>query len=269
MFNKNELILNRVRSVVAHYLDTGKMMFRMTSVEEPSLQCTAEGEEIVDAIGSLITTLYRAKKATFTGSNSLVSLDLMAAQYGTQKEIATAENKIVDYTYEIHTVEDGKITLKHAPIGEIKYIYSMVAGEVGTCFVAGSAVSDTEFVYQAPVAGTDGAEDTPATIQVPTGLTGKVYVEYQYENTEAIKITNKAANFPEACSLVIYAYFNDKCNENLTYSGKIIAPKAKLNPSQIELALTSTGKHPFEFTMMKDYCEDDEDAELFSVIVSQ
>ena len=70
-FNKNELILDKVRSLTAHDLSTGEMLFRLTSLEDPSLSCTAEGEEIVDAIGALITTLYRAKKATFSASNSL------------------------------------------------------------------------------------------------------------------------------------------------------------------------------------------------------
>ena len=56
-FNVNELILDRVRSLTAHDLFDGKMLFRLTSLEDPSLNTTAEGEEIVDAIGALITTV--------------------------------------------------------------------------------------------------------------------------------------------------------------------------------------------------------------------
>lgn len=67
---------------------------------------------------------------------------------------------------------------------------------------------------------------------------------------------------------MIYAYFKDKCNENKVYSGKVICPKAKLNPESIELALTSTGKHAFELTMMKDYCDETND-ELFEIVVAE
>lgn len=263
-FNKNELILDKVRSLVAHKLSTdiigGEMLFRLTSLEDPSLSCTAEGEEITDAIGAVITTLYRAKKATFSATNSLISLDLAASQYGAKKEIAGVTegvDTITDYAYEILTVEDGSVKLAHEPIVDsIKYIYTIENGEIGTKYEVGAEVSAT----QALVAN-DG------TITVPTGLTGKVYVEYQFENSNAVRIVNKASEFPEACSVVIYAYFKDKCNENVVYSGKIICPKAKLNPEQVELALTSTGKHAFEFTMMKDYCE--EDGELFTIIISE
>lgn len=257
VFNKNELILDRVRSLTAHDLTNGEMLFRLTSLEDPSLQTSAEGEEVVDAIGALITTLYRAKKAVFSASNSLISLDLAAAQYGSKKEIASANNKIAVPTYEIITVADGvtEVTLKNAPVGDVKYIYALAGNEIATRYNAGSAASATEFVI-----------DETGKITVPTGLTGKIYVEYNFASESANRIVNKTSEFPEACSLKIYAYFRDKCNENLVYSGVIVSPKAKLNPESVELALTSTGKHPFEFQMMRDYCDDE--AELFSIIIA-
>ena len=253
-FNQNELIIDRVRSLTAHDLSTGEMLFRLTSLEEPSLACTAESEEVVDAIGATITNLYRAKKATFSASNSLISLDLAAAQFGTKKEIA-GEGGIVVPTYEVLDVKDGKITLSKTPVGEIKYIYSLVNGGIATRYEASAAAAADKFAI-------DDAE-----ITVPTGVTGKIYVEYEYSSENANRIVNKTSEFPEACSMKIYAYFRDKCNENIVYSGVIVANKAKLNTESVELALTSTGKHAFEFQMMRDYC--DEDAELFSIIVAE
>lgn len=236
------------------------MLFRLTSLEEPTLTCTAEGEEVTDAVGALITTLYRAKKATFSATNSLISLDLAAAQYGTKKVVATDESKVVDFTYEIIAIptDATEVKLAKKPVGDIQWIYSIANNEIGTAYKAGSVASTTEFVI---------AED--GTITLPTGLTGKIYVEYQYEANQAVLVKNSASNFPEACSVIIYAYFKDKCNENVVYSGKVICPKAKLNPESIELALTSTGKHAFEFTMMKDYCAEEGEDELFSIIVSE
>lgn len=259
-FNINEMILDRVRSLTTHDLETSELLFRLTSLEDPSLSCTAEGEEVVDAIGSLITTLYRAKKATFSASNSLISLDLAAAQYGAKKEVGAEGATITDYAYEILKVDGTSVTLKNKPnVDSIKYIYSIEDNQIGTAYKAGSAASETEFVV---------AED--GTITLPTSVTtGKVYVEYTYQNANAMKVTNRASEFPTACSMVIYAYFKDVCNENKVYSGKIICPKAKLNPEQVELALTSTGKHAFEFQMMKDYCAEEGEDELFSIVISQ
>lgn len=273
-FNVNELILDKVRSLTAHSLNTenyGEMLFRLTSLEDPTLSCTAEGEEVVDAIGALITTLYRAKKATFSASNSLISLDLAARQYGTEKELASSTNKIKVPTYEILTIgvdEKGAplttVKLSKVAVEDIAYIYHVENGEIATSYPAADDGAATEGAFGFAF-GTEGFDNQ--TITLPTGLTGKVYVEYTYESENANRIVNKTSEFPESCSMKIYAIFRDKCNDNVKYSGVIVSPKAKLNPEQIELALTSTGKHAFEFQMMRDYC--DEDAELFSIIVAE
>lgn len=259
-FNKNELILDRVRSMTFNDLSTGEMLFRLTQLEEPTLTCTSEGEEVTDALGSVITTLYRSKKATFSATNSLVSLDLAAAQYGTKKEVAKAGNEIVTRTFETITIPDGATTVKlaHAPANkdDVKFIYSIANGELGKSYKAGAAESETDFVI-----------DEQGNITLPTGLTGKIYVEYDFKTENAVRIVNKASKFPEAAKVVIYAIFRDACNENVVYSGVIVCPKAKFNPESVELALTSTGKHAFELNMMKDYCEDDGD--LFTIIVNE
>ena len=83
MFNKNELVVDKIRSFTYHDYGTNELLFRLTSLEDPSLKCSTEGQEVVDAVGSTITTLYRAKKASFSGTNSLLSLALAAQQYGT------------------------------------------------------------------------------------------------------------------------------------------------------------------------------------------
>lgn len=254
--NKNELIIDRVRRVTASDPATGELLYTITSIEEPSLQCSAEGEEVVDALGSPITTLYRAKKAKFSGTNSLFNFGLYAAQLGTKKEIADESNKITVPTCEICTIADGAIKLKHTPKNDIKYIYGLVDGEIATKYEASASADATHFLV-----GESGA------ITTPTGVTGKVFVEYDYESTNAMKIRNKATEFPEACTLKIYAYLRDKCNENVVYSGVVIGSKAKISAEQLDVALTSTGKHGFEYNLNKDYCDDE--GELFSVIIAE
>jgi len=258
MLNKNELILDRVRALSARDLETGKVLFRLTTLEDSKLQTTAEGDEVTDAVGALITKLYRAKKAVFSATNSLISLNLLAAQYGTEKEVADTGAEIIVPTYDILTVDtSGTVTLLNTPVEDIKYIYALTNNEISDTYeLAVGTVDATHFTM------------TDNVITVPTGLKGKVYVEYDYKSTSAMKVSNKVNKFPEACSILIDAIFKDKCNENTVYAGKILAEKAKLNPEQVETALTSTGKHPFEFTILSGYC-DGEDAELFSVILAE
>lgn len=256
-FNKNEVVLEKIKQASLYDLESGLLLNRLTSIEDPSLNTTAEKEEVVDAQGNTITDIYRAKKATFGGSNSLFSLDLAASQFGAKKEVASADKKIINYYAETLTIADGKVKLSRTPVeNSIKYIYVIEGGEIGESYAVGAAATANEALVAA-----DG------TITVPTAVTeGKVYVEYAYESEEAVRIVNKANEYPTAGKLVILALFRDKCTDK-TILGSIICPKAKLNPESVDLSLTPTGKHPFEYTMMKDFCSDEE--ELFEIVLSK
>lgn len=256
MINVNELLLDKVRSLIFTDLADGSIIGRLTKLEDPSLQTAAEGEEVTDAQGALITKLFRAKTGKFTATNSLFSMDLLAQQYGTEKEIATEEKKIITPVEEILTVADGKIKLSHTPKGDIKYIYKLESGQLATKYTLGTTASATEFTM-------NGVE-----ITVPTDVTGKIYVEYEYEATDAVRVTNYADKFPEAVGVKIFAIFRDMCNENIKYAGIVVARKGKIDPSSIETALSSTGKHSFDIDFMKDYCADEGDDDLFSVVIA-
>ena len=256
-FNKNEVVLEQIKQASLYDLEDGKLLHRLTSIEDPSLNTSAEAEEVTDARGSTITNIYRAKKATFSGNNSLFSFDLAASQFGAKKEVASAENKIINYMAETMTIKDGEVKLSRTPVeNSIKYIYVIEGGEIGESFAVGAAATDKEAVV-----ANDG------TITVPTSVTeGKVYVEYAYESEEAVRVVNRADEYPTAGKLVILALFRDKCTDK-TILGSIICPKAKLNPESVDLSLTPTGKHAFEYTMMKDYCSDDD--KLFEIVLSK
>lgn len=253
--NVNELILDKVRSLIFTDLADGSVIGRLTKLEDPSLQTAAEGEEVTDAQGALITKIFRAKTGRFEATNSLLSIDLLAQQYGTEKEIASETSTIVTPCEETLTVADGKITLSHTPSNTIKYIYKLENGTLAEKYVVGATSSATEFAI-------DGAE-----ITVPTDVTGKIYVEYEYEATSAVRVVNNTENFPEAVGVKVFAIFKDMCNENIKYAGSIVAKKGKIDPSSIDTAFTPTGKHSFAIDFMKDYC--DEDADLFSVIIAE
>lgn len=254
-FNVNELILDKVRSLIFTDYANGNIVGRLTQLEDSSLQMGAEGEEVVDAVGSLITTIYRAKTATYSASNSLFSVDLLALQAGADKEVATSASKITVPCEEILTVADGKITLTNTPVDEIQTIYLLENGQLGVGYTKGAAAaSETEFSI------------TDKEITVPTGITnGRFYVQYSYETDSAVKVTNNTENFPKMVGCKIFALFRDQCDENKKYAGVIIAEKAKIDPTSIDLSLTSTGKHPFTINFMRDYCTDNSD--LFSIII--
>lgn len=262
-FNPNELILEKIRAVEEYDPATSELTGRYTQIEDPSLQTSAEGTQVTDAMGAEITTFYNAQTGTFSFTNSLFSLDLAASQFGTKKETASSENKMVVPVSETITIgSSGTVKLKYVPIGttgaEIKYVKVINENNTfGEKYEVAATAGDGKFTLNAET----------KTITLPEGVTGRVFVQYERETETAVKVTKKTDNVPEVKSLLIHAIFHDPCNANLVYAGVISVPRAQINPESVEFNLTPDGKHSAEYKLQKPYC--DEEAKLFDIIVSE
>lgn len=262
-FNPNELILERVRSVEAYDPATNTLIGRYTQIEEPSLKTSAEGLDVVDAMGTPIHTFYKNQQATFDGTNSLFSLDLAASQFGSKKKMATADDKIlVPASETIMIGTGGKVVLQHVPAGEtgaeVKYV--QVINENNT-------FGQTYEVSATAGAGKFTIDADTKTITMPEGTEGTVFVNYEYESESAAVISKETDTVPETQKLLIHAIFRDPCNANLVYAGVIACPRAQLDPTSVELSLKSDGKHAFSYKLKKPYC--DANGRLFDIIVSE
>jgi hypothetical protein len=263
VFNPNELVLEKVRSVEEYDVSTNELTGRYTQIEDPSLQTSADGTTVTDAMGAEITTFYNAQTGTFSFTNSLFSLDLAASQFGTSKEIASSTNKITVPVSETITIgSDGVATLKYVPVGttgsEVKY--AKVINEdntFGTTYTAGAVSGTGVFVVDAAA----------KTLTFPEGTTGRVFVQYERETETAVKVTKTTDGVPEIKSLLIHVIFHSVCNPQLVYAGVISVPRAQINPESVELNLTPDGKHSAEYKLQKPYCDDE--AKLFDIIVTE
>ncbi len=266
MFNPNELILEKVRSVEEFDIATNELKGRYTQIESPSLKTSADGREVTDAMGSPIATFYDAQKGTFDFSNSLLSLDLAASQFGTEKEIADETNKIIIPVSEILTISaDHTVTLSYVPVGtagaEVKYVKVINANNTfGKTYtvsaVAGEGATDSFTI---------DAENKKITL--PNDVIGDVIVDYERESTKAVAVEKTTDGVTKVRKLHIHAIFHDPCNTNLVYAGVIICPRAQIDPSSVELNLASDGKHAASYMLNKEYC--DKNGKLFRIVVAE
>lgn len=263
LFNPNELLLEKIKSIEEYNLATDEIEGRYTMVEDPSLTISTEGTEVTDAFGSVITTFYNAATGELSFTNSLHSLDLMASQFGSKKKIATAEDTIITPVSEtIAIASDNTVTLKYVPVGtvgaEVAYLRLLNdQNEFGDKYTAGTEASEENKTFVIDAASKK--------ITMPEGATGRVFVSYEKESDKAVMISKTTDGRPEVKKLLVHAIFHDKCNENIVYYGVIVCYKAKIDPSSVELNLTPDGKHGATYTLSKDYCDDE--GKLIDVIV--
>lgn len=262
-FNPNELVLEKIRSVEEYDTATRELLGRYTQIEDPSLQTSAEGTDVTDAMGTPIMTFYNAQTGTFSFTNSIFSLDLAASQFGAEKKVASSENKIVIPVSEtIEIGSDHKVKLKYVPVGatgaEVKYVKVINGNNTfGKTYEVNAVAGEGKFTLDAAT----------QTITMPDDVTGRVFVNYDRETEKAVEVDKTTDSVPKVKSLLIHAIFHDPCDKNLVYSGVISCPRAQIDPSSVELALTSDGKHAASYILQKPYC--DEDSKLFSILVSE
>lgn len=252
-FNPNELILEKIRAVEEYDLATNELVGRYTQIESPSLKTSATGTAVTDAMGAEITTFYNAQTGTFDFTNSLFSLDLAASQFGADKEIAADMERPISETLSIS--ENHTVTLKYTPVGTVNSVKVINENNTfGMTYELSATAGEGKFTMNDKV------------ITLPDDVTGRVFVRYDAVTGNTVKITKTSESIPEVRSLLVHALFHDPCNTNLVYAGVISIPRAQIDPSAVEISLTSDGKHAASYKLQKAYC--DENAKLFDIIVS-
>ncbi len=264
-FNPNELVLERIRAVEEYDPDTHELLGRYTQIKDPSLSTKADEVTVTDAMGSRIATFYNAQEGNFSFTNALFSLDLAASQFGSVKEIASAEKKILVPVTDVVTInsKDYTATLKYVPAGtkgaEIKSVKVINANNTfgKTYTISSSGPEEGKFTLNA-------AEKK---ITFPASATGNVFVSYYTEKDTAVKVSKRTDSVPSVRTLWLPSIFHDPCNTNIVYSGTIVCPRAQIDPTSVEIGLTPDGGHAASYILQKPYC--DENARLFDIIISK
>lgn len=253
------IIIDRVIDGVAEAHN--EILFRLNQITNPSLSCSSESTDAVDALGTPITTFYRAKTAEFSAENALFDLDLAAAQFGTTKVVADATNTVRTPKYETITVETGvtEYTLAEKPVEPITAIYVLTGADVlGQKYTKGVAATGKEFMYDE----SDYKITIPNDIEAGTVL----WVKYEFESKTANSVVNTATNFPQAFKFTLRVLCCDACDPTTLRVAHVIFPNAKLSPD-VELNFTTDGTHNFTINCQAEFC--DKEKRLFYIVVDE
>ena len=268
-FDISSFVIDRAIRGTMFKKGTYELLWSLNQITDPSISMTADSTDAVDAIGVPIMTFERAKTCEFSGSNALFDLGLLAAQSGTSKKVASAQNTInVSVCEQIEWVAGTGTELKHTPVGtagaEIPFIYALNPdGTVGTKYTVGASVGADTYTVNAAT----------KTITPPSGVTTKskalVFYDYTADGTDgngAVQATADAINFPDAGRFLLEVLGHDTCDITTKYYAYVDFPAAKLS-SEFDIDLTTDGQHPFTLRCMQDYC--DYEKKLFTVTIPE
>ena len=259
--NVNNFIIDRIVKGVAYDAATGEVLFSINQIENPSLSCTSEATDAVDALGTPITSFERSKSAEFSAENSIFDLSLLAAQMGTDKEVAGTANKIIVPKFDsiIVAADNSAQELAHTPVEAPAVIYAVNGdSSLGKKYNKAETAGADVFAYDA-----ETNKITP-----PTGLAAgtELFVMYEYESENAVSVTNSAVNFPKSFRFVMEILGCEVCNPDRLVYAYLDFPNCKLS-SAVDLTFTTEGKHPFSMKANQRYC--DRTKKLFSLLIPE
>lgn len=238
----------------------GEYMWSINQITNPSLNVSlTDTAQAVDALGSPIAEFDRGRSAEFGAENSIFDLGLYAAQMGNDKEIASAEKKIIAPAFEeieVKGTESETYELKNTPLADITTIYLLNGdGTLGTSYLKGTDIaSGTTFLQ------------TGKQITLPTGLSkGDIlFVMYEYETETGVSVTADGVNFPKKGKFIMEVLGTDVCDQDTLIHAYVVFPNAKLD-GNVDYSFTTDGTHPFTIKALQDYC--DSKKKLFSIII--
>lgn len=258
-FDINNFVIDRALRGIMTSHATGEIMYSINQIEDPSLNISADEKTAVDAIGTTIASFNTAKNAEFSGSNSLFDLSLLATQMGTEKKVASADEKIVRPVFETIEVEGATATLKYEPVGgKIDAIYVLNGDStLGQKYLCDAANGADKFSY----------DNETLTITLPTDVTsGDIFVMYESETDAAVEVSASANEFPKAGKFILEVLGCDVCDQTTLRYAYIIFPNAKLD-SNVDVSFTTDGKHPFTLKANQAYC--DKKKTLFKIVIPE
>ena len=233
-------------------INAGDVLFSINQITNPSLNCTSESTDAVDALNVPIATFYRAKTAEFSAENALFDMNLLATQAGTTKKVASSTAKIEAPCFQTIDITEGtSYTLSHTPkTGTTPKAYVLNGdGTLGEKVV----IDTTASAKKIAIAGT--------TVTVVVGGEGyavgdQLFFMYDYEadgseGNGAVEVANTANNFPVGCKFIMEILGADVCDQtNLIYA-YLIFPNAKLSPD-FDWSIATDSTHPFSMRAMQE-----------------
>lgn len=246
-FKLGDLIVDRIVEGVGEVAsggNAGKLLYRLTNLQEASINVTADSVDAVDGTGAVIKTFYRGKQGEFTATNSTLSLPIIEQMSGTSAQEASVSNAI-NMPMIITTTSKTGIELPGiTDDGSNAHIVVNVVSQNGAL---GREIATANLTV------TTGS---PSTLEI-SGTTADetmFIIKYNRNVTEnGILIQNESNKFPTTHKLTLKVLIVDPCAPDIIRAAYIVCPS--FQPSaEIDFTISTDATLDFTGVLQTSYC---------------
>ena len=246
-FNLDDIVIDRIQYGVAMSTQDDVLYYVLTQLQDAEVAITADSKEARDKDGTLIKKFWTGKSGTFTATNALLNLNVVAEMSGAgSKDIATAQHTITMPAIKVvkaGEVADLTTTTSNYINGSEKVHALANNGTMGARYEKG--VTASESVYSI----TEQGRFTPPTTE---GVTQYI-VEYNRVVSDGLSILNKSDKFPQTVRLVLKVLAVDPCTVDTLRAGYLVLPSFQVSP-EVTIGLTTDTTIDFSGDLQVDYC---------------
>jgi len=247
-FKLGDLVIDRIVEGIAESPSDGTLLYRLTNLQEATIDITADSVDAVDGTGTVIRTFYRGKQGEFTATNSLVSLPIIGAMSGEDSVQASAAAPIL--MPRIVTTASKEVVM-HGITDTSLTDHKVVVNYVEANGTLGDQIPAENLSLAAPT-----GEATASTLTITDeDASHKAWiVKYERSVTEnGIKIQNRSDKFAKTVKLTLKVLIVDPCEPDVIRAAYVILPSFQPSP---ELSIQFSTDATIDYTgrMQVSYC---------------
>ena len=267
MFALGNLIVDHIAEAVA-LNDNKQVLYTITQLNTATVDTTADSTDTVDKYGNLVKRIYRAKSCTFTATNAMLDVNVIAGQSGENaKQIAdpslsgsSFEAPKITITSLVKTYDGDSltgVTLKDAiDLSDmVQGTLSVTGLDVNNAKVESYPINATSTSAGAKAYGISSANKLiPPT--APSDEVKRIMVVYTRTVTTGLKVVNSATDFAQTVDLILKAMAFDPCEPGTLRALYIEFPSFQPSP-QVSFDLAADSTFDYSGDAQVAYCDDE------------
>ena len=244
------VIVDRIQFGWAEKFD-GTPIYILTQLSEGSLEITAESKDAVDKDGTLIKRFWQGKTGTFTATNAMINLSMLASNSGVDPEVVSdgvikaTGNEGTLIMPRIITVDSGReITLTNAIDGTIECTVLNSNGSMGDRMIAAQSSTATTYKF----------DTTNDSFTAPTIEGAQFIVRYKRTVRNGAIVHNSADKFPATIRLILKCLAVDPCHADTLKAMYLELPSFQPSP-EITVGLQTDTTLDYTGDLQVKYCD--------------
>lgn len=245
-FTLGDIIVDRIQYGWAEKFD-GTPLHVLTQLSEASIEITAESKDATDKDGTLVKRFWEGKTGTFTATNAMLSMPVLASMSGITPDIVS-DGTLGDGTSgtltmpKIVTVESGRtISLTGLIEGTVHVAELTASGSMGAVATPGASSSATTYVL------------SNGELTAPTKTGAQFIVKYMRSVSNGAIIHNSADKFPDTIRLFLKVLAVDPCSADTLKAAYVELPSFQPSP-ETTIQFTTDGTLDYTGDLQVDYC---------------